>query len=40
MQKQAKREKWKQNADATAQHIAGIPLILDKEKITALKGKV
>ena len=40
MQKQAKREKWKQNVDATAQCIAGIPSILDKEKITALKGHV
>ena len=39
MQKQAKREKWKQNAADTAQRIAAISLILDKEKITALKGQ-
>jgi len=39
VQKQAKKEKWKQNAAATAQHIAEISLILDKEKITVLKGQ-
>jgi hypothetical protein len=39
MQKKAKREQRKQKADATAQRIAGISLILDKEKITALKGQ-
>jgi hypothetical protein len=39
VQKQAKREKRKQNAAATAQRIAEISLILDKEKVTALKGQ-
>lgn len=34
-----KERQQKQKADATAQHIAGISLILDKEKITALKGQ-
>ena len=29
----------KQKADAAAQRIAGIALVLDKEKITALKGQ-
>ena len=39
MQKKAKREQRKQKADATAQRIAGISLILDKKKIIALKGQ-
>jgi hypothetical protein len=39
VQKQAKREMQKQNADATAQHIAEISLILVKKKITALMGQ-
>ena len=39
VQKQAKREKRKENAAATAQRIAEISLILDKEKVTALKGQ-
>ena len=39
MQKTAKRAQRKQRADAAAQRIAGIALVLDKEKITALKGQ-
>ena len=39
LQKKEKREKRKQKADATAQHIAGIAMVLDKEKISTLKGQ-
>jgi hypothetical protein len=39
LQKKAKRKQRKQKADAAAQRIAGIALVLDKEKITALKGQ-
>ena len=39
LQKTAKRAQRKQRADAAAQRIAGIALVLDKEKITALKGQ-
>jgi hypothetical protein len=38
-QKTAKRAQRKQKADATAQRIAEISLILNKEKVAALKGQ-
>jgi hypothetical protein len=37
LQKKARWEQWKQKADAMAQQISGMALVLDKAKIPGLK---